>query len=958
MYGAPVTGDGVDFQWIMATLERRRQERGRVLEQMRLVRDCYNGDLIIPLPELDTTERSSVANLVVTGIDQTAQRIASVMPLVDFPSVRPGFDVHDARARTRTQACQSWWKANRMPAKMRRRARWLVGYGFAPALIRPDYNARIPRWEIRDPLSAYPSPTQDPDDICPTDAIFTYFKSYGWLRQMYPEQIAKLRAMTGTLGGVGPTGPQQYELVEYVDAEVTVLGVMGPKQFGTQYGESQGIPISSPYMELERCPTPGGICPAVIPGRIVLDSPKGQFDDAIGPYQLQARLMALEVLAVERGVFPDTYLISRQNEVADFVAGPFDGRTGQVNIVKGGDIREQNLNPGFATTGVMDRLERAQRVSSSIPAEYGGECVPLNTDILTVTGWRAYDQVKVGDQVLTLNHETGLSEWQPVLAMHVYPGGVPHKMIEMEGPRFSAETTLGHRWPVVRRNGDRVFRTSAELAQNDRIPTAAYCADLPAEAKWSDAVVELVAWYWGEGTSGGLSSTSLSQSYRANPHKCERIRSVLLDLFGPRCGAFPRLGRMDDPVPRWREERIQDRGMLIFRLNATAAQHVLLHVSPGRSPVPTYEFIRDLTAAQLALFIDTMMAADNCGPTRLGQKSKASADAFSFAVLLSGRAVSFQVREKVDPRPGWPDSVAHIVRIKDRRYVKPAENAAHGRSTFREVERTEGVWCPTTSNGTWLARRGHGTAYFTGNSQSNVRTGRRGESIISAATSFPIQEAQEVFADALAEENRRAVAVMKACFGRERQSFLVTWDGRRAQAVDYVVDETFDTDVNSVTYPAAGSDANALIVGLGQRVGLGILSKRTASELDPMVSDPEFEEDRVTAEALTAALLASLQAQAQQGAIPPHDLAAIAAYVRQNKGDVFAAVEYVQKQAQERQASAGPPGTPAGPVAPGAPEAQPGLAAPGAGAEQPTVGPTPGGLDNFAGLLSALGQGA
>jgi hypothetical protein len=273
-YRVPTTGMGVDFQWIMATLERRRQERGKVLEQMRLVRDCYNGDLIIPLPELDTTERSSVANLVVTGIDQTAQRIASVMPLVDFPSVRPGFDVHDQRARTRTQACQSWWKANRMPAKMRRRARWLVGYGFAPALIRPDYQAKIPRWEIRDPLSAYPSPTQDPDDICPSDAIFTFFKSYGWLRQCYPEQMARLRAMTGTLGGIGPTGPQQYELVEYVDAEVTVLGVMGPKQFGQQYGESQGLPLSSPFMELERCPTPGNICPAVIPGRIVLDSPR------------------------------------------------------------------------------------------------------------------------------------------------------------------------------------------------------------------------------------------------------------------------------------------------------------------------------------------------------------------------------------------------------------------------------------------------------------------------------------------------------------------------------------------------------------------------------------------------------------------------------------------------------------------------------------------------------------
>lgn len=617
MYGGSpyATAAGVEFPWIMATLERRRQERGKVLEAMRTIRDCYNGDLIIPLPELDTTERSSVANLVVTGIDQTAQRIASVLPLVDFPSLRPGFDVHDQRARTRTLACQSWWKANRMSAKMRRRARWLIGYGFAPVVIRPDYTAKIPRWEVRDPLSAYPSPTQDPDDICPTDAIFTYFKSYGWLRQCYPEQIARLRAMTGASGGNWDTrtGPQQYEMIEYVDSEVTVLGVMGPKQFGTQWGESMGIAAGSPFIELERVATPGGMCPAVVPGRITLDGPKGQFDDAIGPYQLQARLMALEVLAVERGVFPDTYLISRPNEVADFVAGPFDGRTGQVNIVKGGDIREQNLNPGFATTGVIDRLERAQRVSASMPAEFGGE------------------------------------------------------------------------------------------------------------------------------------------------------------------------------------------------------------------------------------------------------------------------------------------------------------------------------------------------------SQSNVRTGRRGESIISAATSFPIQEAQEVFAEALQEENRRAVAVMKHCFGRAKSSFLVTWNGPRAQAVDYVADEAFDTDVNSVTFPMAGADANSLIVGLGQRVGLGMLSKRSAAELDPMISDPEMEEDRVTAEGLSAALMASLQAQAQQGAIPPADLAMIADFVKKNKGDLFAAVAEVQRIAQERQANAGPPGAPTGPVAPGAPEAQPGLAMPGAGAEQPSVGPAPEGLDNFAGLLQSLG---
>ena len=35
-----------------------------VKERMRYIRDHYNGDVIVPLPEIDSTEASSVANLL------------------------------------------------------------------------------------------------------------------------------------------------------------------------------------------------------------------------------------------------------------------------------------------------------------------------------------------------------------------------------------------------------------------------------------------------------------------------------------------------------------------------------------------------------------------------------------------------------------------------------------------------------------------------------------------------------------------------------------------------------------------------------------------------------------------------------------------------------------------------------------------------------------------------------
>ena len=104
------------------------------------------------------------------------------------------------------------------------------------------------------------------------------------------------------------------------------------------------------------------------------------------------------------------------------------------------------------------------------------------------------------------------------------------------------------------------------------------------------------------------------------------------------------------------------------------------------------------------------------------------------------------------------------------------------------------------------------------------------------------------------------------------------------------------------------------------------MSKQTAQEIDPFISDPEQEKDRVISEGLEQALLQSIQTQASQGAIPPSDVAAIVAMVASDKASLADAVTKIHEQAQKRQATQAPQG---------APETMPGLAQPGMGAEQP-----------------------
>lgn len=587
---------------ILNLLKMRQLAQGIVINKMREIKDAYQGDVIIPLPELEQANKPAVANLLNQGLEQMSMRVASTMPDVYYPPLKPGVDLSEKMARNRRMANVAWWQQNHLRVKMRRRARWLVGYGAAPVVIRPDLKNDIPMWHLRDPLTTYPAPCVDPDDMQPPDCIFSFTRTLQWVRANYSAQIR------GLYLGPQPRGDMEVGLVEYIDADEMVLLACAPKPMTMGYqNDSEGF---STYAELERIPNRVGICPVVIPGRIGLDRRMSQFEGMLGMYMIQSRLAALEVIAVEKGVFPDTYLISRPNEIATFVSGPYDGRTGLVNVIKGGDIKDVQSNPGFQTNPTIDRLERNQRLTAGIPAEFGGE------------------------------------------------------------------------------------------------------------------------------------------------------------------------------------------------------------------------------------------------------------------------------------------------------------------------------------------------------STTNVRTGKRGDSILSAVIDFPIQEAHELFSEALQTENRIAVAIVKEYFDYPK-SFYVSLKGAKGR-VDYNPSKDFDTDVNFVSYSQAGVDLNNLIVGLGQRIGVGTMSKRTAQELDPLIDDPEEEHDRVVTEGLEQAMLQGLQQQAVQGALAPIDVATIMKLVGSEEMSLADAVVEAQKQAQARQASAGPPGTPEGPVPAGAPENQPGLGTGPQGAAQPAVGPPEASLSNLGDLLKQL----
>lgn len=570
---------------IVALWQDRVKAQHPWIAKSRAIRDIYNGDVIVPVPELEENEKVAVANLIQLGIDQTAKRITSSLPRLDCPPTRPNFKASEDNARLRKNVMTGWWEENRLRTKMRRRARWFVAYTSAPVVIRPDFKNRRPLWVVRDPLYTFPANAIDPDEITPSDCIFTFSRSYGWLSDRYPDAMHKLSKSDVDRSSV-------YDLIEYTDAEETVMVVVGKPRSKDQFGFAEDTQLgTAPFVELERYRNRAEICLAVTPGRITLDRPLGMFDGLQGMYQMQAKLMALQVIAAEKNVFPDQWVVSSDNAEAHVVQDA-DGLTGQLGIVRGGNIVPVHTDPAQTSLQAMDRLESSMRQEGGIPAEYGGQ------------------------------------------------------------------------------------------------------------------------------------------------------------------------------------------------------------------------------------------------------------------------------------------------------------------------------------------------------SASNIRTGRRGASIMSATVDPTIQEAQECFEYSLQEENKRAIAISKGYWGPQKLS-VYFGRGTAATRADYMPDKAFDSDQNTVSYAYAGADPSGLIIEIGQRLGMGTMSKKTAMKLDPIIEDFSTEHELVVTEGLEAALMASLDQQAQSGAIPPADIARMIHLISVQHMGIVEAVEKVQREAQERQASSGPPGAPDGPVPAGSPEAQPGLAVAGVGAEQP-----------------------
>jgi hypothetical protein len=360
------------WEEIHSIVVNRRDRNSPLIDEMIVVRDRYNGDYV--LPYLTAEEHAELPpltpQLIAEAVDNNGMLAGSTLPAITCPPIDPTKQTgvrSREYAKTRKGILQATLYESRWPLLARRAYRHLFGYATFCMVVQPDLKKKqMPIVHLRDPLTCYPDERVAEDYCDPYNVAFVYGKSVDWIRHCFPESREYLEEEANS-------SETMWEMVEWVDEYDVVIGLLGPRE-RVKFWQGTDNPLRW-GKELRRWPNRAGRVTAICPSRVTLDRISSQLAKITGISDLMSRMMALDVLAREKSIFPDRFLLGRTGMTPSIVGGEWrDGRTGDMNIVLDAEkIGAMTFAPDPSSTQMIDRLERNFRVSGGLVPQMGGE---------------------------------------------------------------------------------------------------------------------------------------------------------------------------------------------------------------------------------------------------------------------------------------------------------------------------------------------------------------------------------------------------------------------------------------------------------------------------------------------------------------------------------------------------------------------------------------------------------
>jgi hypothetical protein len=354
------------------SLKRRNAARDA---RMADVLEVRRGNLVNVFPEMfpEGATKAMIANFV----DVAARDVSEVLaPLPSFNCTTTNNNSDRAKksADIRSLIANNYVQFSRLQTQMYQGADWYGSYGFLPIVVEPDYESKLPRIRVENPVGAYP-------EFDRYGRVVSYSKRYvktvAELINEFPELEREI--LDGySIEEIDPYS--ELEMIRYEDKEVIVLYL--PVR-GNLVLASANNPMGEVMVRIARRPG-------------IDEEPRGQFDDVLWVQIARARFAQLAMDAAEKSINAP---LAVPNDVQEFAFGP-DAilRTAQPQ-----NIRRVGLEVPPAAFTEAALLQQEMRMGARYPEGRSGV---IDASIITGQGVQAllgaFDtQVKTGQQILS-----------------------------------------------------------------------------------------------------------------------------------------------------------------------------------------------------------------------------------------------------------------------------------------------------------------------------------------------------------------------------------------------------------------------------------------------------------------------------------------------------------------------------------------------------------------------------
>lgn len=385
------------------------------------------------------------------------------------------------------------------------------------------------------------------------------------------------------------------------------------------------------------------------------------------------------------------------------------------------------IDDGYSPAAAAKRVKVNQRdyIEGSTPfvrdtlknaIPFANFCMPPDHEILTRDGWKTYDQLTIGEEVMAYDISTEVLKWQPLLAVNVFDyDGEMLSMKRKGGLEF--QFTPEHMWPVrvddrevvrpygtYRYSGYRAFVKGSDLGWDHSIPTAGnFVGD--GQSILSPRHAAILGWVVTDG------------HHRWRRNHCEMVVYQHPKKF---------LTTIQDLLGTSSRQPHPDTGVVCTPVSNADVKEITNHF---RSKSDLCKIVARLSREAAEAMWQAMFEAEGTtnfrnGRQQFSQNSEVNPDvldAFQLLCLMTERNMAIRASEEkkeytsiIDGREVTSTSGTSYY-IKTVKWMRFQGSKAIHRGWYKGK-----IWCPTVKWGTWLVRR-NGHVVITGNSLGNLK---------------------------------------------------------------------------------------------------------------------------------------------------------------------------------------------------------------------------------------------